>query len=314
MNYANLSRDMTSSKNKSETHSVRSINKSQNQSVQSQSYLCKFTLQVSTNTSIIKHLNLENYKTTKCPEDCDNIKTCPFYHTLADRRRNPTQSDYNPQICHFGIHCLKKHKCVFSHNKFELKYHPLKYKKKYCKNLFDVSKCKFGKFCADAHFDEELSCDLLHYMDFDDDFMIFKYKTEFCPFNLEHNLDKCVYAHSWEDYRRNIILFPYSNIACPNVEGHDESFEVRCENENECQYAHGGYEIEFHPLNYKRTKCNKGECDGLFCSLAHGNEKSKFDKIANLDNFYIYPYNRILPGKLVQATSFFKEESHNIMY
>lgn len=309
-NYANLSRDMSSSKEKSDT---RSQNRSNSQN-QSQSYLCKFALQVSTNTAIIKHLNLERYKKTKCPEDCGNEKNCPFYHTLSDKRRNLVQIDYNPQICHFGINCLRKHKCPFAHNKYELGFHPLKYKKKYCKNLFDVSKCKYGKYCADAHFDEELSCDLLHYMDFDDDFMIFKYKTEFCPFNMEHNFEKCVYAHSWEDYRRNIILFPYSNVTCPNVESHENSFDVRCENENDCQYAHGIFEIEYHPLNYKRTKCPKGDCNLPFCSFAHREEKAKFDEIAQLDNFYIYPYNRILPGKLVKASSFFKAESQNIIY
>jgi len=308
-NYANLSKDLTSNKSRNES---QSLNQSQNQS---QTYLCKFSLQVSNNTSIIKHLNLERYKTTKCPEDCGNIKNCPFYHTLADKRRILSQVDYNPQICHFGINCLRKHKCQFAHNKYELRYHPLKYKKKYCKNLFDVSKCKYAKYCSDAHFDEELSCDLLHYMDFDDDFMIFKYKTEFCPFNMEHNFEKCVYAHSWEDYRRNIILFPYSNVACPNVEANDDnSFEIRCENENECQFAHGVFELEYHPLNYKRTYCAKKDCEMLFCPFAHADEKAKFDKIAQLDNFYIYPYNRILPGKLVKATSFFKSESENIIY
>lgn len=310
-NYANLSRDLGSSQVKNE---ARSQKNSQSQSHnQSQSYLCKFSLQVSDNTAIIKHLNLERYKTTKCPGDCENIKTCPYFHTAADKRRSLEQADYNPQICHFGINCLRKHKCPFAHNKYELKYHPLRYKKKYCKNLFDVSKCQYAKFCADAHFDEELGCELLHYMDFDEDFMIFKYKTEFCPFNMEHNAQKCVYAHSWEDFRRNIILFPYSNVACPHVDNHDDSMEIRCEAENDCQFAHGSYELEYHPLNYKRTKCTIEDCEGVFCPFAHKKEKKKFDRIAQLDNFYIYPYNRILPGKLVKSSSFFKNESENII-
>lgn len=307
-NYANISRDLSSKKSKS---GKKSQGQSQNAS---QSYICQFSLQVSDNNLIIKHLNLERYKTTKCPENCGNIKKCPYFHTLADRRRDLREVDYNPQICHFGINCLSKHKCPFAHNKYELNYHPLKYKKRYCKNLFDISQCKYGKYCADAHFDEELNCELLHYMDFDEDFLIFKYKTEFCPFNMEHSFEKCVYAHSWEDYRRNIILFPYSNVACPHVEDADSSFDVRCEDENDCQFAHGSYELEYHPLNFKRTVCVKNDCDGLFCAYAHANEKTKFDHISQLDHFYIYPYNRILPGKLVNTASFFKSESENIVY
>lgn len=294
----------------------KSLNRNKTKSyTESQSYLCKFSLQVTNETQVVKHLNLEKFKTQKCIKNCEDIKQCPYYHSCSDKRRSTTHYEYNPQICHFGVNCLKKDKCPFTHNKFELNYHPLRYKKKYCKHLFDAKGCDYGVYCAYAHFDEELSIDLIHGYDFDDDFMIFKYKTEFCPFEKDHKVEKCVYAHSWEDYRRNIIVFPYSNCLCPNMEGdEDDSFDGKCEDENECQYAHGQFEVDFHPLNYKKKNCSKLNCDQVFCPFLHGDETRRFLKVAKMDNFYIFPYNRVLPGKIVKTKSFFNAKSPNIVY
>ena len=60
--------------------------------------------------------------------------------------------------------------------------------------------CDFGNLCAFAHSDEELSIDILHKMEHDDDFYMFHFKTVWCPFNTEsreHYREKCVYAHNW---------------------------------------------------------------------------------------------------------------------
>lgn len=320
MNYHNLTRQINSKKTRKTPNPTRSLNRSNKDSkpksyTESQSYLCKFSLQVTNEIQVVKHLDLNKFKTTKCTRNCDNIKQCPYYHSSEDQRRSPEVVDYNPQVCHFGLNCLRKDRCPFTHNKYELNYHPLRYKKAYCRHLFDDKGCAYGPFCSSAHFDEELNIDLLHTYDFDDDFLIFKYKTEFCPFVKEHNLKKCVYAHSWEDYRRNIILFPYSNTPCPNIENEDEeSFDGRCEEENDCQYAHGTYEVDFHPLNYKKKNCGMDKCEKVFCSYLHGEETRRFLKISKMDNFYIFPYNRVLPGKMVKTKSFFNAKSPNIVY
>lgn len=54
---------------------------------------------------------------------------------------------------------------------------------------------------------------MIHNYAEDDDFYMFYYKTEFCPFNLtEHDKSKCVYAHNWQDYRRKPDLYPYEPL------------------------------------------------------------------------------------------------------
>lgn len=54
---------------------------------------------------------------------------------------------------------------------------------------------------------------LIHNYAEDDDFYMFYYKTEFCPFNLtEHDKSKCVYAHNWQDYRRKPDIYPYEPL------------------------------------------------------------------------------------------------------
>ena len=42
--------------------------------------------------------------------------------------------------------------------------------------------CLYGKYCAFAHSDEELKIKNLHKMKIDIDFLLFHFKSEFCPF------------------------------------------------------------------------------------------------------------------------------------
>ena len=39
------------------------------------------------------------------------------------------------------------------------------------------------------------------------EFYMFYFKTEWCPYNTEHNKAQCVYAHNWQDFRRKPHLF-----------------------------------------------------------------------------------------------------------
>ncbi len=279
-------------------------------SEKNQSYMSKFSLQLSQNKSIIKHLNLDKFKTELCKnENCDNIKLCPYYHSNSDKRRNISEVKYLPRMCQFGKNCLKKAKCSSSHNKYEINYHPNNYRKKYCKHILDPSRCQYQIFCAKSHSPEELKLELLNFLDFDDDFSLFKYKTEFCPINWEHNYNKCVYAHSWEDFRRNIIKFPYSHIPCEQI---DPEKGV-CKNLGNCHFSHGWFEFEFHPLNFKKKKCDQEECERAFCPFLHPGDSDRFVEISKLKNFYIYPYNRIYPGKISNTESFFEKASENII-
>lgn len=58
--------------------------------------------------------------------------------------------------------------------------------------------CSYEKYCAFAHSEEELKIKLLHKMTIDIDFLLFHFKSEFCPFQkIQHDKFSCVYAHNY---------------------------------------------------------------------------------------------------------------------
>ena len=280
-----------------------------------ESYVGRFSLFLSTDRSIVNHLNLSRFKTEKCPlETCGSKKRCPYYHSSSDRRRDAAESDYIPQICEFGINCLNKANCPFSHNKYELAYHPTRYRRKYCRHMLNPDSCKYGALCASAHHDGELKVGLLHCFDHNDDFFVFKYKTEFCPFVLEHNTDKCVYAHSWEDHKRDIMKTPYSKHSCPSWETNKRgTLEQRCKDGPGCKYSHSRFEIEFHPMNYKKLNCKEAMCRKFACGYLHLNESLRFREMEPREHFFMHPYNRVLPWTFANKESFFHKKSENII-
>lgn len=59
--------------------------------------------------------------------------------------------------------------------------------------------------------------ELIHNLEYDNDFYIFYYKTVWCPFNyINHDRANCVYAHNWQDYRRKPNIIPYKLIYINN--------------------------------------------------------------------------------------------------
>ena len=86
-----------------------------------------------------------------------------------------------------------------AHNRVEQLYRPEKYKKKFCSKYPDnLDKCEYGDFCSFAHSEEDILIDLIHNYPYDEDFFMFVFKTEWCPFNLtKHDKSQCVYAHNW---------------------------------------------------------------------------------------------------------------------
>jgi len=302
------------------SRSIRSLNEapSMTRSTRSQnpeeSYICRISLCVTNRKAIIEHLDLARFKTEKCTKEaCRNHKTCPFYHSGSDWRRDPFTFTYSPDPCEFGRNCFSRTKCLYAHNKYESNYHPRRYKMRYCKYLLEITRCKAGKYCADAHNDQDIRIELLHTFAKNDDFFIFKFKTEFCPFQMEHNVRKCVYGHSWEDFRRPILKHPYSNSLCKH---HPEipfgKLEYRCREGLKCPLSHNLFERDFHPQSYKKYACQFPECDASVCPFLHRDESPRFRVIDQNKDFYIYPYNRILPTTFVEKESFFLAKSPNI--
>lgn len=188
-------------------------------------------------SQIIKYLDLSLFKIEKCRNFMigkqHNIKLCRYYHTPKDRRRAldfsfMTDEDRlaslknvdelltlinaipKPDLCQHtlklqdGDKCPNGDKCTLAHNRVESVYHPEKYKGKYCtktknpdKADCSTTRCEYGDYCSFAHSTKELKTRLIHNMKRDADFWMFYFKTEWCPFNKEHNKAQCVYAHNW---------------------------------------------------------------------------------------------------------------------
>jgi hypothetical protein len=62
-----------------------------------------------------------------------------------------------------------------------LEYRLEKYKTKMCANLLNPGDCEMGKFCPFAHEESELQGELIHNLEFDEDFYLFHFKTVWCP-------------------------------------------------------------------------------------------------------------------------------------
>jgi hypothetical protein len=135
-----------------------------------------------------------------------NHKQCPRYHGELDKRRSNQKHTYISDFCPKPAHC--KESCGLAHNKVERLYHIEKYKQKFCSMSY--GKCCYKDFCSFAHNDQDIKTPLIHKMPRDREFYMFYFKTEWCPFNHEHNKAQCVYSHNWQDFRRKPHLFRYS--------------------------------------------------------------------------------------------------------
>jgi hypothetical protein len=141
-----------------------------------------------------------------------------------DYRRDP--SCHSAELCdHANTNdCPRGKSCGRAHTRPERLYHPDRYKTKYC-TTFNIrgasKKCHYGNYCSFAHNIEELKLRLIEFLRKDQDFYLFYFKTEWCPYNNEHNKARCVYAHNYQDFRRSPFLFDYQPDMCPNWEGAD---------------------------------------------------------------------------------------------
>ena len=233
---------------------------------------------------LCEHLDLINFKLKPCTKNCQhNHKHCPFYHNNKDRKRSGYF--YSSDMCENterGEMCLLGDICTKSHNRVEQLYRPEKYKTKFCSFYpHNISNCEYGAFCSFAHTEAEINIDLIHNLEFDEDFYIFYFKTVWCPFNLaHHDRSLCVYAHNWQDYRRKPQQVCYENVPCPKWKSTDfiGNYDDGCPEGSNCQKCHGWKENEYHPLNYKTKLCPTGRnCQkGSDCPHFHANKDKRF--------------------------------------
>jgi len=223
-------------------------------------------------------LELINFKSEQCQQkNQHNHKHCPKYHNSKDKKR--AGNFWSVELCEFaekgdGI-CPNGEYCKKAHNRVEQLYKPDKYKTKFCSFYPDnLDKCEYGPFCSFAHSESDITIELIHLLKRDEDFYIFHFKTQWCPFNLtKHDKASCVYAHNWQDYRRKPHIFPYEPVPCPNWKSTDfiVNYLDGCPNYTACTKCHGWKECEYHPLNYKTKPCKQMDrCKrGVDCPYFH---------------------------------------------
>lgn len=114
---------------------------------------------------------------------------------------------------------------------------------------------------------------------------MFYFKTEWCPFNKEHNKAQCDYAHNWQDFRRKPHIFDYNAMElCENWQAGTfiSKYDEGCILQAACLKCHGWKESEYHPLNYKTKPCEDKKCNGNFeCPFYHGNHDRRIINVQN---------------------------------
>lgn len=114
-----------------------------------------------------------------------------------------------------------------------------------------------------------------------EDFVMHKFKTEWCPIGGPHNWDDCVYAHTLRDWRRMPLIVGYSSRPCGRwiqslTKGNERSYAERCPNGIACPMAHGAKEQLYHPHFYKTMPCSEVRCQrGVLCAFMHGPEDAR---------------------------------------
>lgn len=216
-------------------------------------------------------------------------KLCIFYHNPRDRRRlpgsyaaDPCEECFDAEAQQVG-RCSKGDQCPKCHNRLELLYHSEVFKQRFCATFPDVAACQRGSFCAFAHSREEIGDRLLlseqeeaeAVKGASGEFYMQRFKTLWCPYGVQHDWHQCIYAHTYQDWRRTPQL-GYDSEPCPfwvrNAALSD--YQERCPNSFRCAYAHGSKEQLYHPLYYKTMPCTDwtttSQCPrGTLCAFFH---------------------------------------------
>lgn len=236
-------------------------------------------------------LDLNIFKVFKCSnQNKHSEKQCLYYHSMKDRRRSQNQFYYLPEIC-FAVQsdqkCQHGDYCNKSHNQVEMFYHKDKFRTKFCshyneeKDINEVNNdCPYGTFCSFAHCEREIRVDLIHKLDKNLDFFIYYFKTVVCPFDHKHDKSICEYSHNLQDFRRNPKKYIYDKKNCSKWDNKKTilCYSDGCPDGYSCIYCHGWKELDFHPLNYKTTKCKnyRGNCEkGSLCPFYHTFENKR---------------------------------------
>jgi len=247
---------------------------------------------------------ITTYKTEKCKEN-KHSSECFGFHDKKDQRRKPliysnNQWNYYPIKC--GIEGCFLASCEYSHNQYEIDYHPLVYKSEMCGyDSNDGFRCEpLSERCPKAHGIndlrkvpenieklkqnshllivakkpgsgyERIQEKIVPQVEVES-FSIETYKTMECPDIDDCDNINCLYFHSDLEKRRNCTQFNYKNTMCPAVfiDGKYQD-PSNCYKGEKCEYCHTKNEFYYHPQNYRKKACPRQNCKyGEFCPDIH---------------------------------------------
>lgn len=231
---------------------------------------------------------IREFKTLPCASDASSQphdhRCCPYYHSESDRRRPVV--GVNGLLTYLGEPCgdqfddrrtcLHGDACSLCHSSAELLYHPDFFRKRLC---HQARRCPRAAFCAFAHSRNELL--VPHFSETEElspgeDFVAYRFKTQWCPIGGPHDWEACVYAHTYRDWRR-IPILGYTSHPCRRwansiAHGSPElAYMERCPYGVACPMAHGAKEQLYHPQFYKTSPCSDSSCRrGPLCAFTHG--------------------------------------------
>lgn len=229
------------------------------------------------------------FKTLPCsiedPTSHDH-RCCPFYHSGRDRRRTIKDgingAHYKGEPCANQFDdartCINGDACTMCHSTAELLYHPDFFRKRLC---HQARRCPRSRFCAFAHNRQELL--VPHFGTQEEgepteEFVTYRFKTQWCPVGGPHDWENCVYAHTYRDWRRVPIL-GYTSHPCPRWTNsvsngtHEMGYTDRCLYGMACPLAHGAKEQLYHPQFYKTNPCSDSNCRRRnMCAFTHGED------------------------------------------
>jgi len=161
-------------------------------------------------------------------------------------------------------------------------------KVRFCASYPNVSQCRRGAACAFAHCRDEVQTPLLSKEEEEHKesaltqaFFTRKFKTMWCPMGAQHEWQNCVYAHTYQDARRQPSI-GYGPQPCPYWSKKDIrcAYAQRCPLGLRCPYAHGAKEQLYHPKYFKTVTCRDMKSQhgcprGSLCAFYHSRSERR---------------------------------------
>lgn len=261
---------------------------------------------------------------------------CPLAHGREEVSFHPAK--YKTRACN-GTDCRGEGACCFAHSHGELRQNaPAKYsyfmisskgqsidtpcvrsipevpgrrqalpQTRFCAFYPNVSQCRRGAACSFAHSRDEVQTKLLTLEEEEHQenamtqaFFTRKFKTLWCPIGAQHDWQTCVYAHTYQDARRQPSI-GYGPQPCPFWQKKETraSYSQRCPLGLRCPYAHGAKEQLYHPKYFRTVTCRDMQMKGCprqrLCAFYH--RRSEHRKTSPDDHDYDHP----LPIEVIDA-------------